>query len=190
MDRGRSRAGGPDDDLKTMLGHRSESAIPAVQVDPNELIASIASKLDSIGYGNDPDILGRMFREIFQAMAETRKNIAKHKDEDGDGVTLLEVNIDTSVQPPEIQLAATVDTRGKIARVIGWGERPRKEIMVFTTEGYRPATPETLESHRYMAGGHNQASRAVLYSQRAYGAIDRFLRPFNKKFLAAIKGKS
>ena len=123
------RTGNQDNDLKGLLGHNSRPAIPVIQVDPNELIQSVATRLDTIGYGNEPDILGRMFREIFQAVAETRRNIAKHKDENS--IALLEVNIDTTVIPPEIQLTVAIDTRNRIARAIGWGEKPKKEIMVF-----------------------------------------------------------
>lgn len=169
-----SRAGLPETELGT-------TTQPTTQpVDPNQLIEDIAGQLDQIGYGDEPDVLGRMFREIFDTIAATRSNIANHQD--SDGTALLKVEIDTSVAPPEIQLSATLDTRGRAAKFFHIGEKPQTEIMVFTAGGYRPATPETLESHRYMAGGHNHTSRAVPYSQRASSAIEKFLRPFYERF--------
>lgn len=157
-----------------------ESEIVTQQVDPDQLIEDIAHQLDLIGYGDHIDVLGKMFRGIFTVIGETRQNIANYQD--SDGTALLKVEIDTSVVPPEIQLSATLDTRGPVKRFFHIGERPQTEIMVFTPGGYRPATPETLESHRYMAGGHNHTSRAVPYSKRASSSIEKFLKPFHERF--------
>ncbi|MEK7085897.1 MAG: hypothetical protein AAB953_02690 [Patescibacteria group bacterium] len=143
-------------------------------------ISLALSKIDRRVTGREGELaFPAIFTKIIEIFKQTRNAVFHTTDIEGQHD--LPIEIDLSLETPELRLGISTDKRGSLARTFGIHKNEiTTKILVLTNKGYRITTAKDLDKHRFITGGTVNKLRTAPYGISSILMISGFLREFHR----------